>query len=450
MEVSLHDILNAREARARRQQTLLREHRMPLLCFTMNIAGPIKTSPLIERGFRAGLEMLDSRLTQEKVLFKEIQILPTGCEAIYAVSMPAPELKTVCAAIEENHPLGRLFDMDVIDTDGAKLERRTQRGCLVCGAPGRGCAASRAHSVEQLQAVTTELLTGFFRIPDQEQIAQTAVQSLIDEVHTTPKPGLVDRRNNGSHEDMDLRLFEISAHALQSYFGTCVRIGQQTAHLDAAETFPLLRSAGLEAETAMFEATGGVNTHKGAIYTLGVLCGSIGRLWSADAPIADSEEILKEGAKLVRTSVQADFAAAEGKTAGERLYLRHGIGGIRAEAAGGFQSVREIGLPRFRQALADGLSRNDAGVYTLLHLIAMVADTNLYHRGGEEGARWAAEAAEKLLSEAAYPALEQIEMLDDAFIDRNLSCGGCADLLAVTYFLHALQPTEHDTIQSDT
>ena len=435
MEVALHDILNAREARVRRQQALLTEYRAALLCFTMNIAGPVKTTPLIERGFREGLEALDDRLSQEAVLFREVRVLPTGCEANYVVSMPAPDLKRLCTGIEEAHPLGRLFDMDVIAADGTKLERKYQRGCIVCGAPGRGCAASRAHSVEQLQAVTTDLLTGYFRAMDRERIALTAVQSLIDEVHTTPKPGLVDRRNNGSHKDMDIRLFEASARALQSYFGTCVRIGQETACINAEETFPLLRSAGLEAEKAMFGATGGVNTHKGAIYTLGILCGSIGRLWSADNPIAGSEEILEECADMVRASVQTDFAAADGKTAGERLYLRSGIGGIRAEVAKGLPSVREIGLPHFRQALADGFSGNDAGVYTLLHLIANVQDTNLYHRGGASGAQWAAESAKNLLSAARYPAMGQIEMLDDDFISRNLSPGGCADLLAVVYFL---------------
>lgn len=438
MEVSLQDILSAREARVRQQQALLAEYRAPLLCFTMNIAGPVKTSPLIERGFRAGLETLDSRLPQEQILFREIRTFPTGCEAYYVISTPAMALKSLCADIEEKHPLGRLFDMDVIDTDGTKLERKKQRGCIVCGAAGRACAASRAHAVEQLQAVTSQMLSRYFRDRDQEQVAFLAVQSLIDEVHTTPKPGLVDRRNNGSHTDMDVRLFEISAQALRPYFKACVQIGQETAHLPPEETFPLLRNAGLKAEETMLGATGGVNTHKGAIYTLGILCGSVGRLWTTQMPIADSRDILTECANIVRNSVPADLASANGKTAGEQLYLQYGIQGIRGEIAQGLPSVRNIGLPRFAQFLADGLSENDAGAYTLLHLIANVADTNLYKRGAEAGARWAAKAASELVSTGQYPAIRQIEALDDAFIARNLSPGGCADLLAATYFLQKL------------
>ncbi len=449
IEVSLRDILNAREARVRRQQSLLTKYQTPLLCFTMNIAGPVKTMPLIERGFRAGVEMLDKRLSQEKILFREIRVLSTGCEAIYAISISAPELKLLCIDIEDTHPLGRLFDMDVMDTDGTKLERSVQRGCMVCGATGRGCAASRAHSVETLQRVTWEMLTQYFRNRDREQIAFSAVQSLIEEVHTTPKPGLVDRRNNGSHKDMDVHLFELSAHALRPYFKMCFQIGQETAHLTPEETFSLLRDAGLKAEATMFETTGGVNTHKGAIYTLGILCGSIGRLWSAENPIVHSDEILAECANIVRASILTDFASANGKTAGEHLYLKYGIRGIRGEVAKGLLSVKNVGLPRLRQFLADGFSKNDAGVYTLLHLIANVTDTNLYHRGGKVGAQWAKKSAENLLSVAHYPTIRQVETLDDAFIARSLSPGGCADLLAVTYFLHSLMDLGDDFSNPD-
>ena len=439
MEVSLQDILEAREARVRQQQALLEKYRLPLVCFTMNIAGPVKTSSLIRRGFYAGLAQLDHQLPFEETCFLKTQELPTGCEAIFAVDAPAQELKAICTDIEENHPLGRLFDMDVIDTDGTKLERENRRGCIVCGAPGHFCAASRAHSVEQLRSVTTEMLTRYFHHRDPEWVAELAVRSLLDEVYTTPKPGLVDRRNNGSHQDMNLPLFEASAKALRPYFQRCVEIGQETAALSPEETFSHLRAAGIQAEDAMFHSTGGVNTHKGAIYAMGLLCGSIGRL----SPVFHVDAILTECGNLVRHAVQQDFASATGKTAGERLYLRYGIRGIRGEAADGFPTVRNIALPFFRKALKDGHCSNDAGAVTLLHLIAATEDTNLYHRGGPEGAKWAAAAAKALLPN---PSMEQILQLDDAFIERNLSPGGCADLLAVTYFLRGVAMNTEENI----
>lgn len=435
-EVTLQEILLAREKRVRQQQQLLQEFGCPVICFTMNIAGPIKNTPLIQRGFRAGLDYLEQRIPQDMILKQILETAKTGNTAMLAVQMDAANLKQICTEIEESSPLGRLFDMDVLDQDGSKLSRSTLRGCIVCGAPGRNCAARRVHSVSQLQAITNQILTTHFAQADAGSIASLAVQSLIDEVNTTPKPGLVDQRNNGSHQDMTREHFLNSAHALKSYFVECVKLGQQTADLPPHDTFPLLRQAGLEAEKAMYKATGGVNTHKGAIYTMGILCGGIGRLWRAEKPIADVDAILSECGKIARPSVEADFAAADGSTAGETLYLKYGIGGIRAEVAAGLPSVAKIALPCYQDAIGRGLSKNDAGVLTLLHLIAQIEDTNLYHRGGHEGAHWAAGAVRTLLRNNPNPTIAQLEELDDAFIARNLSPGGCADLLAITYFLH--------------
>jgi len=432
-EVTLLQILQEREDRARRQRLILDTYRCPLLCFTMNIAGPVKVSPLILRGFREGLAQLEKSLPENCIRFHSVKEDVTGCGAMIAADLPAGKLKELCVSIEERTPLGRLFDMDVLDTDGRKLDRSGQRGCIVCGAPGRACAARRVHSVPQLQEVTARILHTHFFPGD---MAALAVRSLLEEVNITPKPGLVDRRNNGSHRDMDISLFTASAYALEPYFRSCVQIGMKTASTAPEETFALLRAAGLQAEEDMFRATGGVNTHKGAVYTMGVLCGSLGRLWTAERPVADTRQILRESAKLVHKAVDADFARISGSpTAGERQYQQYGLRGIRGEVADGLPSVENISLPVYRNCLSKGMCPNDAGAVALVHLIAGVRDTNLYHRGGEDGARFAAEAAAALLPE---PAVEAIAELDDAFIRRNLSPGGCADLLAVTCFLHTL------------
>ncbi|MBQ8040746.1 MAG: triphosphoribosyl-dephospho-CoA synthase CitG [Lachnospiraceae bacterium] len=453
-EATLEQVLSAREARAALQQKLLNTYHCPLISFTMNIAGPVKTSPLIERAFETGLDELTKCLPAAKILFRHKTMEITGFEALLSVDMEAVALKKICTDIEDAAPLGRLFDMDVLEPDGHKLNRDIVKGgsrnCLVCGAPGRGCAARRLHSVAELQAVTNSIMKEHFITADREHIADLAVQSLKDEVFTTPKPGLVDRRNNGSHTDMNLKLFLLSADTLKPYFTECVKIGQETNQLEASETFPHLRQAGIKAEQDMFHATEGVNTHKGAIYTLGVLCGALGRLWTPEKPISDANALLAECAKMMAPHVENDFAVLETLipqltdisparlTSGQRLYLEHGLTGIRGEAAAGFPSVAHIALPVYEKALQDGLTSNDAGTVTLLHLIARVSDTNLYHRGGTEGASFAANAARSLLETTDYPPLEQMEALDDAFIARNLSPGGCADLLAVTYFLHTL------------
>lgn len=438
MNELLLEILAAREARAARQQAFLREYRCSLVCFTMNIAGPVKTSPLIRRAFDAGLTALKEAIAPTAILGQEVIHPITGDEAILAVDMDADELKSICTSIEEAFPMGRLFDMDVLNVRGEKLERTGQRGCLVCGAPGRSCSAGRLHTVEQLQKATRDLIAGHFDGMDAHRIAREAVNALVDEVRTTPKPGLVDLRNTGSHRDMDISLFTASAQALHPYFLRCAIIGQSTASFAPPDVFPLLRRAGLEAEEAMFAATGGVNTHKGAIYTLGVLCAAVARLWHTGNSHPGSDIVLALCAEIAGPAAEADLAQSSGNTAGERLYRQFGIRGIRGEMAEGLPSLSRISLPAFRDALARGYDRNHAGAIALLHLIAQVQDTTLYHRGGAEGASFAAEAARTLLLSQPYPEARQMEELDDAFIARNLSPGGCADLLAATYFLDAL------------
>lgn len=440
MEVTLQQMLERRDDRAQQQNRLRQQFHCPLICFTMNIPGPVKTSPLIRRAFSYGREVLESQLSG--ILYREILDAATGCEAVYAVDGDAVQLKRICTAIEDAAPVGRLFDMDVLDARGNKLDRELvngkSRNCLVCGAPGRGCASRRLHTLAQLQTAVAGILETHFFEKDRDAIAALAVQSLLDEVHTTPKPGLVDGRNNGSHRDMDITAFTASAEALRPYFRACVETGRETARCFPEEAFGRLRQEGLRAEQAMYRATGGVNTHKGAVYTMGILCGSLGRLWKAEAPIADTASLLKECASLAAVSLRKDFSCVTGEpaTAGERLYRTRGITGIRGEVAAGLPSVVRYSLPVFQRGLSEGRSANDAGAIALLHLIAAVEDTNLYHRGGPEGAAWAAKAAAELLPE---PSIEEIEALDQEFIRRNLSPGGCADLLAVTYFLHALQ-----------
>ncbi len=426
MEVTLQQMLEAREARALRQFQLNREYQRPLISFSMNIPGPVKNSPLIARGFRSGCEELEAVLPilhQEKI--EEI----TGCEAIYVVDMTAKEAKAITTQIEDTHSLGRLFDMDVLDESLNKLDRDVvgggDRNCIVCGAPGRGCASRRVHSVAELQKAVHKILLSHF-------VAETAVRSLLQEVHTTPKPGLVDENNTGSHKDMDIHTFTASAYALEPYFRQCAAAGMDSAELNPKETFAILRKLGIQAEKDMFAATNGVNTHKGAIFTMGVLCGAVGRLGKT----WPEEDLFAQAAAMVRQDMELDFQKLTGNTSGERLYASRGIRGIRGEVAGGLPSVSGVGLPRYRKYLQQGFSSNDAGAMTLLHLVTWVEDTCLIHRGGLEGAKEAVQKTAALLG--GDVSLAQIEELDDWFIQRNLSPGGCADLLAVTYFIHSL------------
>ena len=438
--VDLAQVLEARERRAMRQRALLAQYQTPLVSFSMNIAGPVKNSPLIRRGFQLGKRMLMEQLSLSgiNVLHAEKKDAVTGCEALFAVHAKPEAVKKIACAIEDQAPLGRLYDMDVIGPDGLKLERPEPRRCLICGKPARECARSRAHSVEELQAATRTLLETALNAEDARTAARLAVQALLYEVCVTPKPGLVDRNNNGSHRDMDIYSFLSSAAALFPYFETCVRIGRQTANQPAPETLAALRWHGIQAECDMRRATGGVNTHKGAIYSMGLLCGALGRLnreqW------AEPGNVLSEIAAMTQGSVERELNGAESApTAGQKLYTKYGITGVRGEAEQGFPAVLSHGLPVLEACLAQGKTKDEAGAAALLHLLAHTTDTNMISRGGRTRQQEAQKQIRTLLKESPFPSKETIQELDKAFIQDNLSPGGSADLLSLCWMLHFLK-----------
>lgn len=438
MEVTISEILEAREARAQKQAQLLRQYGMPLICFTMNIAGPVKNSPLILSGFRQGQKLLNDRFVPE---YEEESIAPTGCEYYYVVDGDPKTIKQQTAQIEDGLPMGRLFDMDVIAPEGTKISREQiglpGRKCLLCGNDARVCGRSRAHTVAELQAETDRLLTDGLQAQQAADIGSKAVYALICEVYTTPKPGLVDRNNTGSHTDMDLRMFLASAEALGPYFTACARIGMETADLAPAGTFARLRVEGLSAEPVMYMQTNGANTHKGAIFTMGLLCGAAGRLESRD-PAA----LLAEVKAMTAGLCARDFAGVTEEnavTAGQRLYAQYGITGVRGQAEAGYPALLNVGLPVLEQGLANGLDLNDAGCACLLHLLCAVTDTNMIARSNKETAKAAVGQVADLLAKTPYPGRDILEQLDREFIEQKLSPGGSADLLAAAYFLYFLK-----------
>ena len=432
--IDLTAVLAARDHRVRQQKELLSRYGRPLISFTMNIAGPIKRTDLIEEAFAMGCSLLEGQLLRVKasILHKEVLTEDTGCEALYAVDLDAQRLKELTVELEDHTPAGRLFDMDVIDTDGTKLDRPAERGCLICGKPGAGCARSRAHSVEELQAKTNKILQAAINDWDADTAARLACRALLYEVSVTPKPGLVDRDNSGSHKDMDLYTFFDSISGLYPYFAQCVRIGRETRTKRHAETLEALRTPGKLAENAMLTATGGINTHKGAIFTLGVLCGALGRLDRRDWTYRNQPA--NEAAIMCRY-IRDDYKKPENT---QRLHQCQGRMGARGQIWEGLPQVYKHGLPALENALAQGKSKDEAGCEALLAIMVNAKDTNLVTRGGMEAMHWAERYAWELLQKEDRTRAD-FEEMDRAFRERNLSPGGCADLLAVCWFVHFLK-----------
>jgi triphosphoribosyl-dephospho-CoA synthase len=270
------------------------------------------------------------------------------------------------------------------------------------------------------------------------RVAGSGYAALVAEYELTPKPGLVDRRNTGSHRDMDLTSFARSAAAIRPYLADFVVEGANAAVDPAGAVLERLRPIGLVAERAMGAATGGVNTHKGAIFGFGLACGAIGRLVGRGEGLS-AETVCDEVAAIAAGLVERELAIPrEARTAGEAIHRRHGLTGARGEAASGFATVRVGSLPVYRRRLAEGRGEERALHAAFLHLLEHNGDTNLVARGGLAGARFARDGAAAVRAAGGVDApdfVARMEALDDAFVALNLSPGGSADLLALTRFL---------------
>lgn len=406
-KITLEQMLLARDRRASRQAALLSRYGRPVISFTMNIAGPVKDSPLIRYAFRSGLRQLEALPCAQ--LCREVIFEPTGPEALLVYeTQDARLLKAFCIRLESEGEAGRLFDLDVLDANGEKISRETGRTCLVCGGPVSVCSRSRAHGLEAITARTGAILEAFAA----ETLGEMAENALLAEVHFTPKPGLVDEANNGAHRDMDVPLFERSAHALRPCFEEFVRLGLQGASPAA------LQQAGVRAEQAMFAATGGVNTHKGAIYSGALLLHAAGRLLSGE-----------EEGDLCELAAQT-AAAIPAPTGTHGAAVRAQCGGIRTEAVSGYPTAQAV-LRQLRQS---------GPLDALLLSMSRLDDSTLWHRGGAEGAQLVRSRAADILAAPASEREARTRRLDAELIERNLSPGGSADLLAMAFFLEKALP----------
>jgi triphosphoribosyl-dephospho-CoA synthase len=270
-----------------------------------------------------------------------------------------------------------------------------------------------------------------------ELIADQAVFALLHELAAWPKPGLVSYVDSGSHTDMDAAMLQASAEALHPFFADLARAGQDGA--DMAR----LRAIGLRAETAMMAATHGVNTHRGAIFGLGLLCAAAGTVAKISTDRAAVSPARLGDIVVWRWAADIGRGPIPLFSHGAAALRRYGAGGARGEAAGGFRSVYEVGRPALREGRALQPGDPDAApVQACFALIAAVCDTNLLHRGGADGLLYASEAACSFLSPGGVGAPDwraKAAAVHAAFVARHLSPGGCADLLAMTLFVDALE-----------
>jgi triphosphoribosyl-dephospho-CoA synthase len=280
-----------------------------------------------------------------------------------------------------------------------------------------------------------------------ETIRTFALQSLLFEAKLAPKPGLVDPFSNGAHQDMTYTTFLDSSYALAPYFSDYFLLGLQHQGTPT-ELFQKVRIHGQAAEQAMLTKTQGINTHKGANFSLALILSSLGRQMQEHAltlPFSPTEttSIFAYIQQMTADSLSLDFAILQQKRAltnGEKLYLQHGIKGIRGEAQAGYPILQTTALP-FIRARA-GKSLRETFQLLLLLLMATVEDSNMIHRGGVAAWKKVQQQAAQLFQTYSGNSAELTAALtafDQQLIEGNLSPGGSADLLALSYFFAQLE-----------
>ena len=314
-----------------------------------------------------------------------------------------------------------------------------------------------------------------------ETVAALAVESMLYEVTATPKPGLVDRANNGAHYDMDFFTFMSSAAALHNCFDELIQAGIQMAEHPVTELLPVLRKIGVQEEKQMFQFTKGVNTHKGMIFSLGMLCGCWGWMYGKNDQELTTEHLCETTALMCQgicqreladtlknqslaeiedASKQMEFINHKKQTTeqvltiqnyskkqqiltkGEQMYLKYGSTGVRGVVESGYEVVRTHSPPIYRVVKKSSLSQNDALVHALLYLIREMEDTNILSRHDRKTAEHAKAYAAKAIACGGMFSEEGrqcVQDMDQDFIEKYISPGGCADMLAVTHFLYSLE-----------
>jgi triphosphoribosyl-dephospho-CoA synthase len=275
------------------------------------------------------------------------------------------------------------------------------------------------------------------------RLAYLASQSLIAEAELTPKPGLVDRRSAGAHTDLSLSIMKLSAFAIEPYYFemACVSGGSHPSQALREQ----LAVIGRDAERAMLKVTNGSNSHKGAIWILGLLVSA------AAFELSDEVEASQIAATAKEIASFADRATPRLVSHGDVVAKKYGVGGARGEALGGFPHVVAVGLPTLRSKRANGATESVARLDTLLSIMSRLDDTCLLYRGGEKAlvaAKEGAAAVEEVGGSGTEIGRQKLFHLDHRLLELGVSPGGSGDLLAATLFLDAIE-RKQDEVQVD-
>jgi triphosphoribosyl-dephospho-CoA synthase len=287
-----------------------------------------------------------------------------------------------------------------------------------------------------MRALNSVFDTSPAELSQAERLADLAVDALIDEADLSPKPALVDRRSSGAHQDLHLGLMHASALSLWPAFKEMADAAQQIGEVSQ----PLREAVGRigrDGEAAMMRTTDGVNTHRGAIWALGLLVAAA----ALDPADRSAAGLSLRAARLAL--IDDRQLPAQRRSHGAEVTQRYRVSGAREQAQLGFPAVIQYGLPQLQRSRAAGHGEQNARLDALLAIMTTLTDTCVLYRAGEPGLQVMQQGAQRVLvagGSATLSGRRALHTLDQQLLSLNASPGGAADLLAACLFIDSLEP----------
>lgn len=490
--VGLAEVLSARSERAAMREKFL-EPGYLYLCYSLNIVGEWKRNALYDYFYQVMETRLLCHLAEAAFILQKSsrQDSAAGLWTIYAFSyvgrgglQTLPYLKKLCCEFEEQGPAYRLLDLDVFNEQGEKLSRaqNNQRACLLCSSPAYECAASRRHSTADIITKSGALILEELTFLYKEKLLQAAEAAMLAEVTLTPKPGLVDTNNSGSHDDMDISSFKRSIVALLPHLATYVDLAlASSAELCGGyDTEPDFYSAagekliyalteqGKKAEKDSLKVNDGVNCHLGLNYAWAYLLPAATLNFNLNLrKLKDRAFPYKRGQSSASLSSPREILSMVSAIASPaykrwRKEFPASAGGARQSAAEGYPLVLKA-LDVMSRAGEEGFSETALFCLGLLAIMAENEDSNILRRGSRQDLESIQERSKYLLAKYLEDdeSIEQREAherkeslfldymlsFDEDLCEAGLSPGGSADLLAISLFFRFMQDTDNKLLE---
>lgn len=414
----MSSVLEAREKRGNHIKELMSEHiGKTIVIMKANVPGVNKNPENMVFICRYYSELMNLTFNDKLIEAKQVKSID-GDYMCYVINESGNVVKEKTILLEEQKQLGRLIDIDVFSEFAITREdlKCEMRKCLICHYYAHVCSRSKKHSDEEVLNKINEIINEFLT----ELILNKTISSIYSELDLYPKFGLVSTRDSGCHKDMDSNTFVKSIFAIKPYLKEFILYGIKN------EDSPLkLQEIGLKAESAMFEATNNVNTHKGLIFALGVFLPSLTKAILKQEDINYIGEEILHITEVIVGDYFENIELKKIKSHGDKIFLSSNLKGIRGEALKGLNIIFDI--PSYKNT-----PKIDRFHNFLFHLMSILDDTTIIHKTNIETLKEVKKTFKGIVNNGGYSKNKDlIDNITEDYTKRNISPGGSADLLVL-------------------